>query len=120
MPMKRYCRTMSLKSDNVLIHEYIHRHSEGEAWFEILTGIQEVGILEMERYLLGNLLLIIVELPVDFDWDSAMVRLAIQPRQQEWEDYMAIFQDCAEGNTADEKWKMQNVSSTCTINNDFM
>jgi len=118
--MKRYCRTMSLKSDNVLIHEYIHRHSEGETWFEILTGIQEVGILEMERYLLGNLLLIIVELPVDFDWDSAMVRLAIQPRQQEWKDYMAIFQDCAEGNTADEKWKMQNVSSTCTINNDFM
>jgi len=106
VPVKRYCRTMDLKPDNALIREYIHRHSEGEAWSEILGGIREVGILEMEIYLLGNRLFMIVETPVDFDWDSAMARLATLPRQQEWEDYMAIFQDCNEGDTADEKWKM--------------
>ena len=26
--------------------------------------------------------------------------------QQEWEDYMAIFQQCAEGATSDEKWQV--------------
>jgi L-rhamnose mutarotase len=50
----------------------------------------------------------IVETPLDFDWDSAMARLATLPRQQEWEDYMAIFQDCAEGATSDEKWQMMD------------
>ena len=106
--VKRYCRTMNLKADDALIREYIHRHSEGQVWPEILEGIRSVGILEMEIYLLGNRLFMIVETPVDFDWDSAMERLATLPRQQEWEDYMSIFQDCREGDTADEKWMMMD------------
>ena len=106
VPVKRYCRTMDLKPDDTLIREYIHRHSEGEAWREILGGIREVGILEMEIYIFDNRLFMIVETPVDFDWDNAMARLATLPRQQEWEDFMAIFQQCREGDTAEHKWKM--------------
>lgn len=106
VPVKRYCRTMDLKNDPELIAEYVKRHSQAEAWPEIRAGIREVGILEMEIYILGNRLFMIVETPLDFDWDSAMDRLATLPRQQEWEDFMAIFQDCQEGDTANEKWKM--------------
>ena len=106
VPVKRYCRTMDLKPDDTLIREYIHRHSQGEAWPEILAGIREVGILEMEIYILGNRLFMIVETALDFDWDSAMERLATLPRQQEWEDFMAVFQQCNEGDTADDKWRM--------------
>ena len=108
VPVKRYCRTMELKPDDARIREYVHRHSEAESWPEIRQGIRSVGILEMEIYLLGNKLFMIVETPVDFDWDSAMARLATLPRQQEWEDFMAIFQQCNEGDTADEKWKMMD------------
>lgn len=104
--VKRYCRTMDLKDNPELIAEYKHRHSEAEAWPEIRAGIREVGILEMEIYILGNRLFMIVETPLDFDWDTAMARLATLPRQEEWERYMAIFQDCNEDDTADEKWKM--------------
>ena len=86
-PVKRYCQTMDLKDDPQLIAEYRRRHSEPEAWKEILDGIRSVGILEMEIYILGN-------------------RLATLPRQQEWEDYMAMFQQCREGATSDEKWQM--------------
>ena len=39
---------------------------------------------------------------------SAMKRLATLPRQQEWEDYMAMFQDCKPGSTSDEKWQMMD------------
>lgn len=39
---------------------------------------------------------------------QTMARLATLPRQQEWEDYMAIFQQCAEGATSDEKWQMMD------------
>lgn len=106
IPVKRYCRTMDLKDNPKLIAEYVKRHSRNEAWPEIRAGIREVGILEMEIYILGNRLFMIVETPLDFDWDSAMERLATLPRQQEWEDFMAIFQDCKEGDTAAEKWKM--------------
>jgi Domain of unknown function (DUF718). len=79
---------------------------EKESWKEILDGIRQVGILEMEIYILGTRLVMIVETPIDFEWDTAMEKLATLPRQQEWEEYMAIFQDCDPNATSDEKWQM--------------
>jgi len=105
-PVKRYCQTMDLKDDPALIAEYRKRHSQGEVWQEILEGIREVGILEMEIYILGTRLFMIVETPLDFDWDLAMKRLATLPRQSEWEDYMAIFQRCEPGQSSAEKWQL--------------
>ena len=105
-PVKRYCQTLDLKDNPELIAEYRRRHSEGEAWSEILWGIREVGILEMEIYILDTRLFMIVEVPVDFDWDSAMARLSTLPRQQEWEDYMSEFQQATPGCSSNEKWRM--------------
>lgn len=105
-PVKRFCQTLDLKDNPALIAEYRRRHSEGEAWSEIIDGIREVGILEMEIYLVGTRLFMIVETPLDFDWDSAMARLSTLPRQQEWEDYMSEFQVAALGASSDEKWRM--------------
>ena len=105
-PVKRYVQTMDLKNEPDLIKEYRCRHSEGEAWPEIIAGIREVGILEMDIYILGSRLVMIVETPLDFDWESAMARLATLPRQQEWEEFMACFQDCDPTATSNEKWQM--------------
>lgn len=107
-PVKRYCQTMDLRDNPELIAEYRCRHSRENAWAEILDGIRQVGILEMEIYILGTRLFMIVETPLDFDWDTAMARLATLPRQQEWEDYMAMFQKGAEGATSAEKWQMMD------------
>lgn len=105
-PVKRYCQTLSLKENPELIAEYKKRHRQENAWPEILAGIKEVGILEMEIYILGSRLFMIVETPLDFDWESAMKRLSTLPRQQEWEDYMSIFQQAAEGASSAEKWQL--------------
>ena len=105
-PVKRYCQTMDLRENPELIAEYKKRHSKEHAWREIIEGIREVGILEMELYLLGTRLFMIVETPLDFDWDRAMARLATLPRQQEWEDYMAIFQLVNPGTTSAQKWQL--------------
>lgn len=102
--VKRFCQTLDLKDNPELIAEYRKRHSEGEAWSEILDGIREVGILEMEIYIIGTRLFMIVETPVDFDWPTAMARLSTLPRQQEWEDYMSEFQVAPQGASSDEKW----------------
>lgn len=107
-PTKRYCQTLDLKDDPELIAEYRKRHSETEAWPEILNGIREVGILEMEIYILGTCLFMIVETPLDFDWDSAMNKLATLPLQAEWEEYMSIFQVSEPGASSAEKWKLMD------------
>ena len=103
---KRYCQTMELKDAPELIQEYVKRHSKVYAWPEIREGIRSVGVLEMEIYILDCHLFMIVETPLDFDWDKAMAELATLPRQKEWEDYMAVFQLCKPGATSAEKWKM--------------
>lgn len=105
-PVKRYCQTLDLKDDPELISRYVEAHSRYKSWPEIREGIRAVGILEMEIYLLGNRLFMIVETPQDFDWDSAMARLATLPRQAEWEEYVAMFQACKPGSTSDEKWQL--------------
>lgn len=107
-PVKRYCQTLDLKDDPELINEYLKRHSEKEAWPEIRKGIREVGILEMELYILGTRLFMIVETPLDFEWDSAMKKLAILERQAEWEEYMSIFQIAKPGASSAEKWQLMD------------
>lgn len=104
-PVKRYCQTLDLRDNPELIAEYRRRHSKEHAWREILDGIRQVGILEMEIYILGTRLFMIVETPLDFNWDEAMTRLATLPRQAEWEDYMAEFQNVLPGMTSAEKWR---------------
>ena len=89
VPVKRYCQTMDLKDNPELIAEYVKRHSEAEAWPEIRAGIREVGILEMEIYILGT-------------------RLAPLPRQAEWEAYMSIFQQADATATSAEKWQLMD------------
>ena len=106
MPVKRYCQTMDLKNDPELIAKYKEAHDRYHSWPEIREGIKAVGILEMEIYILDNHLFMIVETPVDFDWDSAMAKLATLPRQAEWEDYVAMFQQCKPGSMSDENWQM--------------
>ena len=107
-PVKRYCQTLDLKENPELIAEYRKRHSQGEVWPETLAAIREVGILEMEIYILGTRLFMIVETPLDFDWDSAMARMATLPRQEEWEAYMAIFQQAGASASSVEKWQLMD------------
>ncbi len=104
--VKRYCQTLDLRENPELIAEYRRRHSREEVWQEILDGIREVGILEMDIYISGTRLVMIVETPMDFNWDEAMERLSKLPRQEEWEEYMSAFQQAKSGMTSNEKWRM--------------
>ena len=99
---------LRLKNDAALIAEYRKRHSEGKVWPETLAAIREVGILEMEIYILGTNLFMIVETPLDFDWDTAMARMATLPRQAEWEEYMSVFQQAEPGASSAEKWQLMD------------
>lgn len=105
VPVKRYCQTLQLRDNPELIGAYRRLHSREGIWREILDGIRQVGILEMEIYLRGTSLTMIVETPLDFDWDKSMALMATLPRQQEWEDCVARFQQSAPGATSSEKWQ---------------
>ena len=105
-PVKRYVQTLDLRDDPDMITEYRKWHSEEYHWREIREGIREVGILEMEIYILGTRLVMIVNTPEDFDWATAMNRLATLPRQAEWEAFVAKLQGCRADARSYEKWQM--------------
>ncbi len=103
---RRFCKTLSLKEDAQLIEDYKKVHAPGAAWPEITSGMREVGIIDMEIYILGTRLFMIMDTVPDFDHDQAMAELAKKPRQSEWEAYVARFQQTSSEATADEKWQM--------------
>lgn len=104
--VKRYVQTLELKDDAEAIRQYRKLHSEKCHWPEVREGIRSVGILEMEIYITGNRLVMIVDAPENFNWNEAMARLATLPRQAEWEDTTGKYQKSKPGATSSEKWKM--------------
>ena len=102
---KRYVQFLEISNDPELIAQYRKWHSEEYSWKEIRDGIRQVGILEMELYIIGNRLAMIVDTPADFNWQEAMDRLATLPRQAEWEAFVARFQGCSADACSDEKWQ---------------
>ena len=103
--VKRYVQLLEISDQPELVAQYRKWHSEEHCWPEVLEGIREVGILEMEIYILGNRLVMIVDAPAEFSWQEAMDRLATLPRQAEWEAFVAQFQGCAADARSDEKWQ---------------
>lgn len=105
---KRFCQTLDLKDEPELIAAYKQLHDEDHVWREILDGIKEVGILEMEIYLLENRLFMIVETPEDFNWNDSMEKLAKLPKQEEWEALTGRYQKTKGGATSSEKWQLMD------------
>lgn len=103
--LKRYVQFLDIKDDTELMAQYRYWHSEEHHWKEVQEGIRAVGILEMEIYMRGHQLVMIVDAPADFNWQEAMNRLATLPRQAEWEAFVARFQGCRADARSDEKWQ---------------
>ncbi len=105
---KRYCQTLDLEEDNGLIAEYIKKHTQEEFPPIVLEEMKRAGILDMEIYILDNRLFMIVEAPIDFDWDKTFTQLASLPNQQEWEKEVSVFQKAKEGASSSEKWQLMD------------
>jgi len=103
---KRYCKTLVLEDNPQLIEEYKKVHLPGNTWPEITLGMIEVGILDMEIYILGTRLFMIMDTLPEFDSDRDMAELASKPRQSEWEAFVSRFQKTSAEASADEKWQL--------------
>lgn len=103
---KRYCKTLALEDDPALIEEYKRLHAPGTVWPEITTGMKEVGIMDMEIYIAGTTLFMIMDTVPDFNHDSAMAKLGTLSRQAEWEALVSRFQKTDTNASAQEKWRL--------------
>lgn len=88
--MKRYCLALDLKDDPALIAEYRRYHED--VWPEIKASIRDAGIEQMEIYLVGNRMFMIIDVLDSFSFAAKAAADAANPRVQEWEALMWQFQ----------------------------
>ncbi|MGC6430033.1 MAG: L-rhamnose mutarotase [Jejuia sp.] len=104
MMTKRYCYACDLKDDSKLIEEYKAYHAEGKAWPEITKSIKDAGIIDMQIYLTGNRMFMIMEVDDTFDPEKKAEMDANNPKVQEWEDLMWDYQQELPWAAKGEKW----------------
>lgn len=102
--MPKHCFALDLKDDPKLIERYRAYHAPGAVWPEITRSIREAGILDMEIYLTGNRMFMIMEVDEDFDPQRKADMDAQNARVQEWEELMWTFQQALPWAREGEKW----------------
>ena len=99
---RRYCLTLDLKDDPRLIAEYKRYHEK--IWPEISRSIKDSGIEEMEIYLFGTRMFMIMEVNEFFSFESKAKADQLNPKVQEWETLMGTFQKLLPQAKVGEKW----------------
>ena len=100
--MTRYCLTLDLKDDPALIAEYKRYHEK--IWPEITASIREAGIEDLEIYLLGTRMFMVMEVNDRFSFAAKGRADAANAKVREWEELMWKFQQTLPQAKAGEKW----------------
>jgi L-rhamnose mutarotase len=103
---RRYCLTLDLKDDPKLIAEY-NRHHEN-IWPEITRSIKDAGIEDLEIYLLGTRMFMIMEVNQNFSFERKAEADQQNPKVQEWEQLMWSFQQPLPEAKPGEKWLLMD------------
>jgi L-rhamnose mutarotase len=101
---RRYCLALDLKDDPHLISEYRRHHQK--VWPEVQQSLRDSGVEEMEIYLLGTRLFMIMEVSASFSFAAKAKADATNAKVQEWEQLMWRFQRPLPQAAAGEKWML--------------
>jgi L-rhamnose mutarotase len=99
---RRYCLTLDLRDDPQLIAEYKRYHEH--IWPEITESIRSAGVDDMQIYLLGSRLFMIMEANERFSFEAKGEADRLNPKVQEWEALMWKFQQPLPQAKPGEKW----------------
>jgi len=102
MSTRRYCLTLDLKDDPELIAEYKRYHQK--IWPEITSSIREADVQDLEIYLLGTRLFMIMEVGQNFSFERKAHADRDNAKVREWEDLMWRFQEPMPQANPGEKW----------------
>ena len=99
---RRFCLTLDLKDDPALIAEYKRYHDQ--IWPEITQSMRDLGVEDMEIYLLGTRMFMVMEVNETFSFAAKARSDAANPKVREWEELMWKFQKPLPNAKPGEKW----------------
>jgi len=101
---RRFCFTLDLKDDPTLIADYKRHHEK--VWPEITKSIRDSGIVDMEIYLLGTRMFMIMEVDENFSFEAKAASDRLNLKVQQWENLMWGFQQPFPQAAPGEKWML--------------
>ena len=104
--MSRFCFTLDLKDDPALIAEYRKYHEK--IWPEITQSIKDSGVEDLEIYLIGARMFMIMEVNESFSFEKKDKADAQNAKVQAWEQLMWRFQQPLPGARPGEKWLLMD------------
>ena len=102
--MKKHCFALDLVDDAKLIEDYKVAHQK--VWPEIIKSIKDSGIEDLEIYLVGNRLFMIMVVNDSFSFEKKNDMDANNPKVQEWETLMWNYQQALPMAKEGEKWML--------------
>jgi L-rhamnose mutarotase len=101
--MTRHVLAVDLKDDPDVVETYREHHRR--VWPEVLRSLRGAGIADLQIYVLGRRLVMLVDLHDGLDVRRVFAsHVASHPRVAEWEALMKSMQQPAPGSTAGEWW----------------
>jgi len=101
--MPRHCLTLDLQDDPAKIAEYKRYHEK--IWPEIRDSLFHAGVINMEIYLNGTHMFMIMEVDDDFSFEKKAAMDAANPKVLEWEALMGNFQAVPQGADPVRRWQ---------------
>ncbi len=100
--MTRHLLMVDLKDDPAVIEAYKAHHRR--VWPEVLRSLKRAGIADMEIYLLGRRLVMVVDTNGHDVQRCFATHVASHPRVAEWEALMKSMQEPPPGSEPGEWW----------------
>jgi L-rhamnose mutarotase len=99
----RYVFTVNLRDEPGVVETYRRHHRD--VWPEVQASLRHAGVDQMDIYLLGRRLVMVVEMRDGLDYRSAFeTHAASTPRVAEWERLMKSLQEPVGDARAGEWW----------------
>jgi len=102
--MTRHLLMVDLKDDPSVIETYKEHHRR--VWPEVLSSLKRAGIADMEIFILGRRLVMVVDTNGHDVNACFAAHVASDPRIAEWEGLMKSMQEPPPGGGPDEWWAL--------------